>query len=412
MLNLGRRVTVVLCGPTGELLGSLPPIDLGFPWYARVDDLVDAVRERNGLRIIVLRLLDVDRPQSAEGGGHLVHLAQVVEASLPAELALDPVPALPAHALVDQPLRAAYARPGGPQADLAWAEEILAGRGMPRTGEPKQMRTWNLSCIWALPTAQGRVWLKSVPRFFGHEGAMLALLASGTDAVPALLGHEGGRVLLGDVPGEDHYFAPTNVLRRMVPLLVGLQVAAVGRVEDLLATGAFDWRPPGFDATAADVVERTADQLDPATRAALCGLLDGLPGRHAAIAACGIPDTLVHGDFHPGNVRGDDDRLVMLDWGDSGVGHPLLDQAAFLERVPGPDRHLVLADWSALWRKAIPGSNPDRAADLIAPVVALRQAVIYRLFLDHIEPAEQSYHSADPALWLRRAVSGDHGHRW
>jgi aminoglycoside phosphotransferase (APT) family kinase protein len=145
----------------------------------------------------------------------------------------------------------------------------------------------------------------------------------------------------------------------------------------------------------------------------LSGLLAGLPGRHSAIAACGIPDTLVHGDFHPGNVRGDDTRLVILDWGDSGVGHPLLDQAAFLERVPAQDRHLVMADWSALWRTAIPGSDPDRAADLLAPVAALRQAVLYRLFLDRIEPAERIYHYADPALWLRRAASAiTTGRRW
>ena len=363
------------------------------------------VRERDGLHVIMLRLLDADRPQAAPGGGHAVHLAQVVDGSLPPGLSLDPVPAVPAHALVDQPLRATYARPGGPQADLAWADEILAAWGMERTGEPKQIRTWNLSCIWVLPTATGPVWLKLVPSFFAHEGAMLALMAPVTDAVPALLGHAGGRVLLVDVPGEDHYFAPTDVLRQMVPLLVSMQVAAVGRVEDLLATGAFDWRAPGFDDMAADVVERTADQLDAGTRAALSGLLAGLPGRHSAIAACGIPDTLVHGDFHPGNVRGDNTRLVILDWGDSGVGHPLLDQAAFLERVPAQDRHLVMADWSALWRTAIPGSDPDRAADLLAPVAALRQAVLYRLFLDRIEPAERIYHYADPALWLRRAAS-------
>lgn len=163
---------------------------------------------------------------------------------------------------------------------------------------------------------------------------------------------------------------------------------------------------------AADVVERTADQLDTGTRAALQGLLDGLPERHAAIDACGIPDTLVHGDFHPGNVRGDGDRLVILDWGDSGVGHPLLDQAAFLDRVHASDRHLIVADWSALWRTAIPGSDPDRAADLLAPVAALRQAVIYRLFLDRIEPAEQIYHDADPALWLHRAASAPTAQAW
>ena len=59
----------------------------------------------------------------------------------------------------------------------------------------------------------------------------------------------------------------------------------------------------------------------------------GLPKRIAAIAACGVPDTLVHGDFHPGNVVGPTDAYVLLDWGDSFVGNPLIDELAFTERL-------------------------------------------------------------------------------
>jgi aminoglycoside phosphotransferase (APT) family kinase protein len=69
-------------------------------------------------------------------------------------------------------------------------------------------------------------------------------------------------------------------------------------------------------------------------RKALQIFVEELPLRFAEIASCGLPDTLVRGDFHPGNLRGDRDRLTLLDWGDSGVGHPLLDQPAFLERQP------------------------------------------------------------------------------
>ena len=46
----------------------------------------------------------------------------------------------------------------------------------------------------------------------------------------------------------------------------------------------------------------------------------------------------------------------------------------------------------------------DRAASLIAPLAAARQALIYQGFLDAIEPSEHPYHAADPAFWLGRAV--------
>ena len=52
-------------------------------------------------------------------------------------------------------------------------------------------------------------------------------------------------------------------------------------------------------------------------------------------------------------------------------------------------------EWSAAWRHAVPGCDLDRASVLLAPVTALRLAVIYRGFLDRIEPDERIYHAAD-----------------
>jgi hypothetical protein len=51
-----------------------------------------------------------------------------------------------------------------------------------------------------------------------------------------------------------------------------------------------------------------------------------------------------------------------------------------------------------------------RAAALLALIAAARQAVIYRRFLDNIEPSEHPYHKADPAMWLKRtaALAQDH----
>jgi hypothetical protein len=94
----------------------------------------------------------------------------------------------------------------------------------------------------------------------------------------------------------------------------------------------------------------------------------------------------------------------LLDWGDACVGHPLLDVPAFLERAPVDQRPALQAHWLALWRAVLPGSDPERAWVLSAPLASARQAVLYRLFLDHIEPSEHPYHQGDPADWLRRTA--------
>ena len=91
-------------------------------------------------------------------------------------------------------------------------------------------------------------------------------------------------------------------------------------------------------------------------RRALDRLVSGLPARLAAIADCGVPDTLVHGDFHPGNVAGPPDRYVILDWGDSFVGHPLIDELVFTERLPPADRVAARGWFVAAWQHIEPHS--------------------------------------------------------
>ncbi len=405
-----RIVTLVLCLADGRVLGALPPLRVDSPWWPDVADVVTAARRTHLVEVTVLRLLTA-RLDATGQGGPVAYLAQVDTA--PEE----PLGDWPGDPVGDMPHRLPYARPGGPATDLAWADSVLAARGIGRIGPAEQMRTWNLSSIWRLPTGAGPAWLKVVPPFFAHEGAMLGRLAPGIG--PRLLGAADGRVLMADVPGEDQYDAPVNRLLPVIRVLVALQADWIGRVAELLALGLPDWRPAPLTALAAATIRRAADQLDAATTAMLDSLIGGLPERFAAIAACGIPHTLVHGDFHPGNVRrissgtdpgpgtgpGTANGWVLLDWGDCGVGHPLLDQTAFLSRQAAAAKVRIRAEWARLWRAAVPGSDPDRAAALIEPVAALRQAVIYHKFLDNIEADERVYHAGDPAFWLRRAAA-------
>jgi aminoglycoside phosphotransferase (APT) family kinase protein len=151
-------------------------------------------------------------------------------------------------------------------------------------------------------------------------------------------------------------------------------------------------------------VDRRRAELPEATSAALDSFVAGLPARFEVVAAAGVPETLVHGDFHPGNVRGSAFRLTLLDWGDCGVGHPLLDMPAFLAAIPEEAVAAVRAAWVAAWGAAAPGSMPEEAERLLSPVAAARQAVIYQRFVDGIEPVERRHHDADVVEWLERAA--------
>ena len=140
-----------------------------------------------------------------------------------------------------------------------------------------------------------------------------------------------------EIEGDDLYVAaPGSSMPAMIDLLVDLQGAQAERIDELLGLGLPDWRAGALTEALAATIERVARQLEAADRASLQGFLGELPARWAGLAACGLPDSLVHGDFHSGNFRGAGEALTLLDWGDSGVGHPLLDQAAFLDHASSP----------------------------------------------------------------------------
>ncbi|MGZ8515395.1 MAG: phosphotransferase, partial [Candidatus Limnocylindrales bacterium] len=360
--------------------------------------VVEAAREAFGLEAVILRLLHADLPRPQ--GGHVSYLAEIRE-PLPeaARGLLTPW----TEPLTDDPRRLRWATAGGTGADLRWASGVLRARGLERIGPAEQVRTWNLSSIWRLPLRDGSAWLKVVPPFFAHEGDILRRLQGGS--VPRLLGHDRDRILLAEVPGDDHYDAELPELLEMVSRLVELQATLMGRTDELLGIGLPDWRGSALTLALAAILERRRGELAPDDRRVLEAFVGDLPGCFAAIEACGIADTLVHGDFHPGNVRGEAGSLVLLDWGDCGVGQPMLDMSGFLDRVPPGAVVRVRDHWRTAWRTAVPGSDPDRAAALLAPVAAARQAVIYQVFLDGIEPSEQPYHRDDPPEWLGRAAA-------
>ena len=423
-----RVVTLVVSDSSGSVLGALPPFVVDTPWWM---DLVPVVREaeaRFRLQVTVLRLLSTER--SEPHGGAVTYLVELDVGVVPSQK-LDPW----RGTLHDDVNRVSYAHIGGPATDLDWAKEVLGSQGQEIVGRPEQCRTWNLSSIWKIQTRCDSVWLKVVPAFFAHEGLVIeeigaALKADGSrpTLVPQLLAHDGPRILLVDIPGGDRHEAQLSERMQMIDDLVDLQhtLHRQSTIARLLANGVPDWRGPLLTSALVELIERSNTVVGPGDHDLLTVFARSLPERFGEVDRCGLPDSLVHGDFHAGNIVGgnivggiivggnvgNDDRTsvggpgsrTIIDWGDSGIGHPLLDQPAFLSSSPTDDRRALQDHWSNAWRRAVPGSQPERAAELLAPVAAARQALVYQTFLDAIENNERRYHQADVPRWLHRTA--------
>jgi hypothetical protein len=388
---MGRSVSAVVT-VDGALLGAVGPFAVEVPWWSEVEGVVARVRQALGVPVLVLRLLHVDGGEGARDGHvtyHVEALERPVRGWRPSA----------AHAGLTAPheLRSPWARIDGLRELLAWASGTLAAAGRPVTGPVEQRRSWNLAGLFRLPTAPGPVWLKATPPFATDEAAVIAALRTvDPGLVPGVVAAGERRILLEHLPGEDGWAAVPGSLPSVVDRFVAAQVA--------LARD----RPPGLPDRRAPVVTALVRRL--------LGHLPGLTGEERAAAQdlvrrwpelddCGLPDTLVHGDFHPGNWRWDGGRAAVLDFADAHFGNPVLDGLRIGEFLPEAERPVAARAWADAWTARWPGADPARALAVAAPLGNLVYAVRYQEFLDGIEPSERIYHHDDPICAVRAALN-------
>jgi len=378
MAEPSRIVTLVVNDPRG----ALPTLDVESPWWMESGPLVEAARLAFGVEVTIVRLL----AGGTFPGGPVTYLVEAAN--------VDPALLSPwLGQLPGDPRRAPYARIGGVAALTDWADAVLAEFGMTRQGPVEQVRTWNLSCLLRLRTADGVLWVKAVPEFFAHEPDVMSALA-GIDGslVPELAATAPGVTLMHEVGERDGYDVGPD-----------RHFAAIERFHHARAQLDLDHRPGvprlGPEKMATQLralVERHQAELSTDERAQLTALSDQVADRwHVGDAA----PTLVHGDLHGGNLRLDDAGSdAIIDWGDASISHPLFDLAVLDSYTP---------DWGSeatdRWLDLL-GSN--RAAwDAFRPLAAIRLAVVYQEFCDGIEASEQIYHRDDIVPAIRTGLS-------
>jgi hypothetical protein len=377
---MGRTVSaVVTSGDT--CVGFVGPFAVDVPWWAEVEPVVTHLRALLGVPTYVLRLLGVEGGDGARDG----HVTYHVEAT-------GTTVSLPAAVMVTDhdPLRAHWATADGLRELFAWA-----GAAVPVTGPVEQRKTWNLAGLFRLPTAEGPVWLKAMPPFSADEARVIgAFAAVDKTLVPTVLAAGEGRMLLADLPGRDCFHAGEDLL-----------VSGIRRY--VAAQSALDSPPPWLLARdePADEIRALLDRDLGLTSSEVAAALALLP-RWKELADCGLPNTIVHGDFHSGNWRSClGGPPVILDFSDAHFGSPVLDGLRATYFSDDQATHAARAAWIEAWRSARPGSDPARALAVGEPLAHLYYALRYQEFLDGIEESERIYHRDDPASSVRAALA-------
>jgi len=409
----------VTCGD--DYLGAIGPFDVDIPWWAEAEPVAARLREALGVPVIVLRLLRADGGDGSRDGHVTYHVAALVRPA-PGLLATGPaVPAgIRAELDVADELRSPWARLDGVLELLGWAADVLGAAGRRVTGPAVQRKAWNLAALFQLPTDPAPVWLKATPRFAADEASVIAAFARVDPAlVPSVIGAGPGRVLLEHLPGEDCWDASPEIVTSAVSRLATAQAALASRLS----------APSGSDLAGSDLAGSSLagsslaglpDRRSPVIAGQIRALLDGpvagelsageaaaargLLSRFAWLDQCGLPDTVVHGDFHPGNWRSDGGPPAVVDWADAHLGNPVLDGLRTCDFLPAASRPAAAQAWAETWAACVPGCDPARALRIAEPLAHLAYAVRYQEFLDGIEPSERVYHRGDPAAAIRAAL--------
>jgi len=233
---------------------------------------------------------------------------------------------------------APWMSPGWFDEAATWMTAQLSARGLSIDSEVRQVRSWFLSSILAAIAGGEEFYLKAAPPIYSQEPTLtLDLSKRFRGFVPDVVATdaERGWTLMRAVPGVrlDRHPDTEKYIPRWERLLLRfaeIQLSYMGRVDELLAMGCFDFRLPRLyqhvEALFAELptLLEGSNDLSEGQISQLQASLPRLRAIFDALEGSGIPPTLHHGDFHSGNILCDTD-CVLLDWsGFIGVAHPFL----------------------------------------------------------------------------------------
>jgi aminoglycoside phosphotransferase (APT) family kinase protein len=285
----------------------------------------------------------------------------------------------------------------------AWIDHELAARGRSRTGPSLPVKVWSLSAVLRVPCEGAPVWMKASCRHFHAEPALTRLVAELLPGhAPRVVATDDERawLLLEDMTGadEDHEDGPPSGLGAAAARIAAtLQLRSLDHLGEIEAAGVpvrgLAETMHGFDDILAGSVE-----LDELTREELAAARAMRRDVHAVIeelASLGLPETLVHGDLHPGNVAHDGDSIVLYDWSDAAVSHPLLDLVHLTRSLPDEEVEPARTAYAEVWHTAYPHVDLGRALELAPAVNSIFQMVTF----------EQIYRAQeDASYWEMRGV--------
>ncbi|MBP7253891.1 MAG: aminoglycoside phosphotransferase family protein, partial [Alphaproteobacteria bacterium] len=192
-----------------------------------------------------------------------------------------------------------------------------------------------------------------------------------------------------------------------------IQQQAIPHIETLLQLGAMDWRlqrlPDLFVGLLDNQLLMTAEGISDAARATFFSSVPHLRAACDALTACGVPETLEHGDFHDNNIMLKNGAVIINDWGDASISHPFFSLSSLLESagrnhklLPDDARAaLFTAAYLECWADFAPPAQLEKALALAQIIRPVQFSINYSRLAQNAALQPADYHAGWIAVCLR-----------
>jgi hypothetical protein len=227
-----------------------------------------------------------------------------------------------------------FGKPGWIEELSSWVQHQIDPYGLGLSGEFRQLNASPTFALLRLETNGQAVWFKAVGepnlREFPISVALSRLFPGFVPSVIATHPAWNGWLATEFTGSTLDESADASAWERAAQTLGELQISSLGKADQLLAVGCRDLRVtsllPLVDPFL-EVMSQLMEQqpkISPRVleRRELRTLGSQIREALSELAELGIPDTLGHLDFNPGNILCSADHCVFLDWAEAYVGPP------------------------------------------------------------------------------------------
>jgi len=304
-------------------------------------------------------------------------------------------------------MRVPWAKLGWFDRASIWINRQLETLSLSATAPIEQVKSQTRSCLLRVRTTDGTLYLKAAYGIFGTEATFTDFLSQlYPDYLPKLIAvnTEQQWMLMREFEGQ-HLGKAVDVSRWEIALrrYAEIQVQMANQVDQLLDVGFPDRRinqlaqriEPLFADNTVLLLPQNDPFLEHSDLEELRTLIPQLLSWCEVLETCGVPQTLVHGDFYCQNVIDAQQSNIYFDWSDSAVSHPFFDAGFFLFDIAQELSNVVdvqarLRDaYLEPWTVYLPMKQLTSIFQTTQPLAALYHAIVSYEISQHLESAHR-----------------------